>query len=361
MKIELIGNLTTVQSNPENTPHNYFGWPSVAKLPDGRIAVGSSGYRLAHVCPFGKAVVSYSSDNGETYTSPEAVIDTVLDDRDCGITPFGDSGIIVTSFNNTVEFQRGEANGDKYRLDYLDTITPEQEKEVLGPTFRISTDLGKTFSKLHISPITSPHGPIQLRDGTILWVGTTFSKTYEQARKDTVQAYRVNLDGTMDFLGRIDDIIIGADKLYSCEPHAIELEDGTILCHIRAQGRADEKNFFTTFQSVSTDGGKTWSKPEQILVNQGGAPAHLMIHSSGTIISSYGYRLSPYGIRMMFSEDNGKTWDTDNILYAQEFSSDLGYPATIELDDGTLLTVFYAHPDEKSPAVILQQKWKIVK
>ena len=48
-----------------------FNWPSVARLPDGRIAAVCSGFRLGHVCPFGKAVICYSSDEeiiyGEQY------------------------------------------------------------------------------------------------------------------------------------------------------------------------------------------------------------------------------------------------------------------------------------------------------
>ena len=31
------------------------------------------------------------------------VVDTVMDDRDGGITPFGESGVVVTSFNNELD------------------------------------------------------------------------------------------------------------------------------------------------------------------------------------------------------------------------------------------------------------------
>ena len=36
MKINLIGNPQIIMSNP-NSKHNYFGWPTVAKLQDGTI------------------------------------------------------------------------------------------------------------------------------------------------------------------------------------------------------------------------------------------------------------------------------------------------------------------------------------
>ena len=77
-------------SNPFSK-HNYFGWPTAARLQNGTIAVVASGLRLRHICPFGKTVISYSNDEGQTYTLPAPVIDTVLDDRDGGIMPFGKS------------------------------------------------------------------------------------------------------------------------------------------------------------------------------------------------------------------------------------------------------------------------------
>lgn len=349
MKIKLIGEPKIIISNPDSK-HNYFGWPSVAKLQDGRIAAACSGFRLEHVCPFGKACVSYSSNNGETYSAPEAVIDTPLDDRDAGVVPFGKSGMIVTSFNNTREFQRGCHPDDKYITDYLDTVTDEQEAEALGSEFRISMDGGKSFGKIYKSPVTSPHGPLVLSDETILWVGRIFNdrNSFFEGQQG-IRCFRINLDGTMDFVGEIPDI----EGMQGCEPHAIQLDDGTIICHIRT-----DKDF-STYQSESYDSGKTWTKPHRLLPSHGGAPAHLFMHSSGTLISAYGYREFPYGIKVMFSRDNGKTWDTDHRLYENTVTDDLGYPATIELEDGSLLTVFYAHPDENSPAVIMQQKWKI--
>lgn len=349
MKIELIGEPKIIISNPDSI-HNYFGWPSAAKLQDGRIAVACSGFRLEHVCPFGKACIAFSDDNGETYSKPVPVIDTPLDDRDAGIVPFGESNVILTSFNNTREFQRSCHPDNKYMTDYLDTVTDEQEKDALGSEFCISDDCGKSFGKVHKSPVTSPHGPTVLNDGTVLWVGRIFNDhdSFTDGEQG-LRAFRINTDGSMNFVGEIPDI----DGIYSCEPHTVQLKDGTLICHIRTE------NTFTTYQSESTDNGKTWTKPHRILPDHGGAPAHLLQHSSGVLISAYGYREYPYEIKVMFSTDGGKTWDTDHVLYENTVTDDLGYPATVELDDGSLLTVFYAHPDEKSPAVIMQQKWKI--
>ncbi len=359
MKVELIGKPQIIMSNQESR-FNYFAWPTIVKMKNNKIAVGASGFRMYHICPFGKAVISFSEDGGKTFTAPAPVIDTFLDDRDTGLCPFGKSGLIVTSFNNTVKFQmeqninvRGSQDEKAFIDAYLDMIPPDKEKEALGATFRISTNCGVTFGKLNKSPITSPHGPIELNDGTILWVGATFREDDAFGKgKDLIEAYKINPDGNMEKIGEIKEIYKDGIKIHSCEPYAIQLSDGTILCHIRTEPK------FTTYQSKSTDGGKTWSVPEKILPDHGGAPAHLIEHSSGVLISLYGYRQKPnFGIRAMFSKDGGETWDIDNIIYENVVSADLGYPSTVELDDGNLLTVFYAHPEKDMPAVIMKQEW----
>ena len=62
---------------------------------------------------------------------------------------------------------------------------------------------------------------------------------------------------------------------------------------------------------------------------------------------------------MFRSFDEGKTWDAGYDLYVDNVSGDLGYPASIELADGSILTVFYAHPSAEEPAMIMQQKWRM--
>ncbi len=340
--------------------HCYFGWPTAIRLKNGRIAVGASGYRLSHICPFGKSVLAFSEDEGKTYTRPAAIIDTVLDDRDTGLCTFGKSGLILTSFNNTCDFQRQMIKGhvdarseavQRYVAAYLDTVTEEQQEAVLGATYKISYDNGITFGPLYVSPVTNPHGPIELQDGSILWVGSTFCR--DNVDGYTIHACRVNRDGTMDKLGEIPPIMEEGNVRKACEPYTIQLKDGTLICHIRVEPT------FTTFQTMSTDGGKTWTVPEKLLPDHGGAPVHLLQHSSGVLIAAYSYREVPYGLRVMFSYDGGKTWDKDHVIYTNDASADLGYPTMVELKDGSLLTVFYARERVEDPSVIMQTIWKI--
>lgn len=360
MKIIQLSDLQTVMSNPYSK-HNYFGWPTVTRLQNGNIAVVASGLRVRHICPFGKALMTVSDDDGQTYTSPAIVIDTPLDDRDGGILPFGESGVIVTSFNNSTNFQRGRKTATAYDLAYLDTVTAEEEEKNLGSTFRISYDCGKTFGPIYKSPVTSPHGPIELPDGRIMWIGKVFNaEDNTSSEAGIIQSYILNPeDGKMEYVGEIEKAEFEGVIPLFCEPHAIVLDDGTILVHIRAEGStSDGERIFTIYQSKSFDGGRTFTKPVRILDRQGGAPPHLFRHSSGMLICTYGYRVTPFGIKAMFSKDNGETWNTDYDIYVNHISNDIGYPSTVELSDGSLLTVFYACTEEGGPCTIQQIKWR---
>lgn len=351
-------------SNPDSI-FCYFGWPSVTRLPDGTLAMAASGFRLKHICPFGKAIICYSRDEGKTWTAPAVVIDTPLDDRDSGLTVFGNGRVILTSFNNSIIAQRNwnkTASGEhqwketvrrEFSEAYLNVIDSlETEDKYLGSTYRISDDGGYTFGPIHRSPVTAPHGPTVLNDGSLLYVGRIFSSDDKfESKKKSIGVCKMNGQDEFELITMIENVPDSDDSTLSCEPSTIQLPDGKIIVHIRVQGNGK----FTVYQSESEDGGMSFTTPHQILSDKGGSPAHLYLHSSGLLISTYGYRCDPYGIRAAFSRDGGENWDTDYVLYSEGISGDLGYPATVELKDGSLLTVYYENIGTSS--VIMQKNW----
>ena len=357
MKVEVLSK-KVICSN-ENSIHNYFGWPTVARLQDGRLAMVASGFRLTHRCPFGKVVICYSSDEGRTWTKPAVVIDTPLDDRDGGIAVYGEKNVLITSFNNSLTTQRSWVPDDKehphYRTAYLDIVERNGGWEkYLGSTFCISHDGGNTFGPVQKIPVSCPHGPAVLQDGTLLYVGTRFDDPeVPPVSGNSVVCYRMQPDGSYEYLSDIEDV---GGNLNSYEPHAIQLKSGKIIVHIRVQDEK-RKTTFTIYQCESDDGGKTFTKPHQILGPKGGSPAHLLEHE-GVLISVVGYRAVPYGIRVAFSKDEGLTWDDDHILVDDSANWDVGYPSTVALKDGTMLTTFYGRLKEDGPAVIQQVIWK---
>jgi hypothetical protein len=105
------------------------------------------------------------------------------------------------------------------------------------------------------------------------------------------------------------------------------------------------------WQTHSDDGGRTWSAPRRTEI--WGYPPHLLLTRDGDVLSTYGYRRRPYGVRACFSHDGGDTWDVEHEVILRSDAlpdgpgpgkghpGDLGYPKTAELSDGSFFTVYY--------------------
>lgn len=384
-KCEILAEYTVMQKS--DSAHNYFGWPSLAKLSDGTLIAGASGFRIDHVCPFGKAVLARSYDEGKTWSNPIPIIDTPLDDRDLGLLVYGDDKVIATSFNNSVEFQRlwlswreenlKKMEGEQARreaaaqayvrayLDYVDVFYPNHD-DFYGSTFRMSEDGGKTWGELKYSPVTCPHGPLATADGKIIYVGTPMADIKRRAADPRIRAYEVTKEGEMIELGVIPAVSDDFGEISLVEPHSIALANGDILVLIRAERRKSEKDTFTVYQTVSKDGGKTFPVPEPVrLTNEGdvdktflGSPPHVMRHSSGALLCLVGVRDGDVGVRVLKSTDEGESWEV-MVLTDNAASNDIGYPSTVELSDGTLYTVWYERPSNEEPAIIRGVKWTL--
>ena len=74
---------------------------------------------------------------------------------------------------------------------------------------------------------------------------------------------------------------------------------------------------------------------------------------------SYGYRRKPFGNQARISEDHGRTWSAPITISADGHSGDLGYPSTVELDDHSLLTVWYEQLKDNPYAVLRQARWRL--
>ncbi len=74
---------------------------------------------------------------------------------------------------------------------------------------------------------------------------------------------------------------------------------------------------------------------------------------------TYGHRREPLGNQARRSEDGGRTWSEPIIISGDGASGDLGYPSTVELDDGNFLTVWYELMKGSPRAVLRQARWKI--
>ena len=334
----------------------YCGWPSVCVDDEGMLYTAYSGFRGSHICPFGKTCIVKSRDNGKTWSVPMVVNDTWLDDRDAGILCLGGKKLLVTWFTNPADAYTGQWKEGIWApaRTLTDDLYPSVPAAYRGggSYYRISEDGGETWGDMHKLPISAPHGPIRRRDGSIFYLG---KELWCHASADVPHVVRAmeSRDGGASWrdLGTVP-LPDGLEWTDLHEPHALELEDGTILGTIRAH-----KPYFTVFLTRSEDGGKTWSMPEQMDVQ--GSPPHLLAHSSGVLIMSFGRRMEPFGERAVVSHDNGLTWDTEYVLRDDGIDGDLGYPATVELADHSLLTVYYQRLHGDRQDSILYTRWEL--
>jgi len=74
---------------------------------------------------------------------------------------------------------------------------------------------------------------------------------------------------------------------------------------------------------------------------------------------SYGHRRTPLGIQARLSHDHGRSWSEPIVISCDGTSSDLGYPATVQLDDQSLVTVWYEVMKDSPRAVLRQARWEL--
>ena len=344
-------------------PDFYHGWPTLTRRKNGDLLVACSGAREAHVCPFGRVELMVSHDRGETWGWPQVLLDSAIDDRDAGIVETVRDSLLVTTFTSLayemiLKNAETKKPGDQgawtaARLHQWRAahhrLNAEQRQAELGQWMTRSTDGGVTWSARYSSLVNSPHGPIQLSDGRLLYAG----KELWTGRKRTGFAQSTD-DGVTwrwlaDLPARPGDSLAEYHEL-----HAVETADARIIVHIRNHNRP---NAGETLQSESTDGGKTWSVPHAIGV--WGLPSFLTRLRDDRLLLTYGHRRPPFGNQARLSADHGDTWSEAFIISGDGAGGDLGYPSTVELEDGSFVTVWYEVMKGSPRSVLRQARWSL--
>lgn len=89
---------------------------------------------------------------------------------------------------------------------------------------------------------------------------------------------------------------------------------------------------------ASSDEGQKWQF-EQTLTDHLQHPGDFLRLSDGRVLLSYGMR-DTFAIGVRFADLEGRHWSPPEVL-VQLNAGDMGYPSTVELADGTLVTAFY--------------------
>ena len=345
--------LKTISHQPEL----YHGWPTLALLKNGDLVASWSGGREGHVCPFGQVVFMRSRDGGESWCWPRVILDSGLDDRDSGILETQNGTLLATTFTSLAYepiLKRAMQNGDwdpaklKRWQAAHHRLTDEDRSAELGQWMIRSEDGGRTWSSKYPSIVNSPHGPIQLADGRLIYAG----KELWTGQKRVGVSESLDDGKTWKWLSQIPTRD-GDDPADYHELHAVELPDKRIIVQIRNH---NPQNSRETLQCESTDGGRTWTKP--IAIGVWGLPSHLLRLLDGRVLMTYGYRRSPYGNQARLIED-GRRWSEPLTVSDDGASGDLGYPSTVQLSDGTMISIWYELPRGSSKAVLRQARWKL--
>ncbi len=336
----------------------YTGWPTLCRRSNGQLVVTASGGREAHVCPFGRVEMITSDDDGQTWSWPRTLLDGPIDDRDSGVLETTKGTLLVTTFTSlayepTLAKANQEKKWDHARLAQWNAVNSrlpaEARKKELGVWMIRSTDGGVTWSQRYDALVNSPHGPIQLADGRLLYAGKDLWREGERV------GVCESTDDGLSWRWLADIAPRDGDKHSEYhELHAVETADKRIVVQIRNHNPANDRE---TLQCESSDGGQTWSRPKSIGV--WGLPSHLLRLRDGRLLMTYGHRRAPLGNQARVSNDHGRTWSEPIVLSADGASGDLGYPSTVELADGTLLTVWYEVSKGVKNAGLRQARWRL--
>ena len=330
----------------------HFAFPDVVKLKNGKfMAVYRNGN--THADKSGSIIVSLSND-GINWDEPDVLLnDSTIDDRDPSIAVLSDGRVAMNWFKY------------RYPADY-------SEPWVHHLFFAVSDSSGLNFGE-HIQVdegVFDYSETAEMNDsgiwvdenGSEITVAASSSSIVEDGEKIIIPAYfgnalnwqsmaktpktRVVLyesgDGGKTWTPNEVEAEID-EKSWLSEPALLKVTDKRWLLHVRTAKGASPSAKGDLVQSISEDGGKTWS-PYKSLGFVAHAPELLKLEN-GVIVSSFrwldwGTDVNREAVSMVYSLDGGETW-SDLIEILDCGKAECGYPGMIELPDNKILVVYY--------------------
>jgi len=355
--MQILGNRTLYRDG------EYVSFPNLARFADGTVACAfrhakerQKEYgRVTHVDPTAKDVFIVSRDGGRTFSSDYGVIidDEMMSDQDPCLTVLRSGRIIATYFRWALKpAGQGEAAwGENFRR-LGRTLFGKYDCLSDGFCYSISDDNGKTWRQMEVLHPdgfirgTAVRGNItELPDGALLlpFYGTKrlgeLSRVGLMRSDDQGETFRTYSEAAWDPKN---------EKNY-LEPNLYRTASGRLVGLYRTQtdwskpGADFDDTYLNLHMSVSTDDGRTFGPVTEAKTLWGSSPFHALRLQSGNVLLSYGWRRPPFGIRARIC--NPELTDIDEapeiILRDDAPGGDLGYPCSIQLDDGTIMVSYY--------------------
>ena len=300
----------------------HFAFPGLTQARNGDLlVVCREGGTHAQAGDFGSIVLSRSRDRGRTWSKRVVVYAKQgRDARDPSILCLSDGAVVVTVYDGKAQIMR-------------------------------SLDHGHTWDAPTRTPVFSPNGLEEGPDGRLCYAGAWQEQVTNIRHFGVVSSQdhgRTWSRCAPVAMCRTWQPVM--TSVYYAEPNLCVLPGGRWLVAFR-----EERDGYLKL-CASDDHGRerTWTWPERTAPSPiWGHPADLLPLQDGSLLCTYGYRREPTGIRACLSRDQGKTWDLAHeiILRDDGFGSDLGYPQSIQLEDGRVFTAYYMQTGRELPQI----------
>jgi len=225
---------------------------------------------------------------------------------------------------------------EKYALGYEGA---RGKPQVLDPWVCRSSDGGQSWSVDKTAfPAKSPEGHPVIPFGDIL-LGQdqalrVATYTCPPDRRDRVYIYRSSDDGKT----WTEPIPLDPNRGRN-ETAILSLGNGLWLAAARTIGSdpSGRSSFLDLY--ASKDDACTWQH-RLPLTDSSQHPGHLARLQGGALLLSYGNRTADRGVDIRFSRDEGNSWS--EAFRVTDWQGDGGYPSSVQLPDGRVLTAYYA-------------------
>ena len=335
---------TIVIENAENiiAVDNVCAWPNLTLMPDGSITAVIFN-KPSHGQEEGNAVCYASTDGGRTWQFR-------------GIPAPNDPG------TNRMNLAAGLAN-DGSLVVLISGWGGEKFREYILPNAVCrSSDGGRTWSRA--GSFTLPEGePGLIPFGDIVRLGgkTLAASAYGYIDRKSKPSYLLfSYDdgytwGNAVPMGTFGDGPGTYNDFNETAP--LRISANRWLAAVRTLKNGDLQLI------VSENEGKTWNIPDNLsnggLTRRSEHPGHLLRLKDGRILLTYGIRWGLHGVGARISSDEGKTWEKPMVVIYYG-GRDGGYPSSVELEDGTIVTAYYCDANENHPRYHMGAvRWKL--